>query len=47
MNQFLSPAFNHRTDEYGGSFENRLRFAREVLQSVRAAVGPGFPVGAL
>ena len=41
MNQFLSPAFNHRTDEYGGSFENRLRFAREVLQSVRAAVGPG------
>ena len=44
MNQFLSPAFNHRTDEYGGSFENRLRFAREVLQSVRAAVGPGFPV---
>ncbi len=44
MNQFLSPAFNHRTDEYGGSFENRLRFAREVLQSVRAAVGPGFPI---
>lgn len=44
INQFLSPAFNHRTDEYGGSFENRLRFARRVLQSVRDAVGPGFPI---
>lgn len=44
VNQFLSPAFNHRSDEYGGSFENRLRFAREVLQSVRKAVGPGFPI---
>ena len=44
VNQFLSPAFNHRTDEYGGSFENRLRFAREVLTEVRKAVGPGFPI---
>lgn len=44
INQFLSPAFNHRTDEYGGSFQNRLRFAREVLHSVRAAVGRGFPI---
>ena len=44
INQFLSPAFNHRTDEYGGSFENRIRFAREVLTSVRKAVGPGFPI---
>lgn len=44
VNQFLSPAFNHRTDEYGGNFENRLRFAREVLESVRKAVGPGFPI---
>ena len=44
INQFLSPAFNHRTDEYGGCFENRIRFAREVLQSVRNAVGPGFPI---
>ena len=44
VNQFLSPYFNHRTDEYGGSFENRLRFAREVLLSVRAAVGEGFPI---
>lgn len=44
INQFLSPYFNHRTDEYGGSLENRCRFAVEVLQSVRAAVGPGFPI---
>lgn len=44
INQFLSPLFNHRTDEYGGSFENRVRFAREVAASVRAAVGPAFPI---
>ena len=44
INQFLSPLFNRRTDEYGGSFENRVRFAREVLTAVREAVGPGFPI---
>ena len=44
INQFLSPMFNHRTDEYGGSTENRCRLAIEVLRSVRAAVGPGFPI---
>lgn len=44
INQFLSPYFNHRTDEYGGSLENRVRFAKEVLDCVRQAVGPGFPV---
>lgn len=44
INQFLSPYFNHRTDAYGGSLENRCRFARQVLDSVRAAVGPGFPI---
>ena len=44
INQFLSPYFNHRTDEYGGSFENRIRLAREVLQAVRSGVGPGFPI---
>ncbi len=44
INQFLSPAFNHRTDEYGGDFENRIRLAREILTSVREAVGPGFPI---
>ncbi len=44
INQFLSPYFNHRTDEYGGSLENRCRLAIEILQSVRRAVGPGFPI---
>lgn len=44
MNQFLSPYFNHRTDEYGGSLENRCRFAKEVLTAVRQAVGPRFPI---
>lgn len=44
IHQFLSPYQNHRTDEYGGSLQNRIRFAREVLTSVRNAVGPGFPI---
>lgn len=44
INQFLSPFFNKRTDEYGGSLENRCRFAKEVLTSVRNAVGPRFPI---
>lgn len=43
--EFLSPFFNRRTDEYGGSEEKRLRFALEVIDSVRAAVGPDFTVG--
>ncbi|HAP76319.1 MAG TPA: N-methylproline demethylase [Acidimicrobiaceae bacterium] len=45
FDQFLSPATNHRTDEYGGSFENRLRFPMEVLRSIRARVGDEFIVG--
>lgn len=44
INQFLSPYFNQRTDNYGGSLENRCRFAIEVLKKVREAVGPGFPI---
>jgi NADPH-dependent 2,4-dienoyl-CoA reductase/sulfur reductase-like enzyme len=44
LNQFFSPYFNKRTDEYGGSLENRCRFAIEVLQEVRKAVGPRFPI---
>lgn len=44
INQFLSPYFNHRQDAYGGSLENRCRFAKEVLTSVREAVGPFFPI---
>lgn len=44
INQFLSPMFNHREDEYGGDIDNRCRFAIEVLKSVREAVGPLFPI---
>src|SRR5207342_2677312 len=40
-----SPVTNHRTDHYGGSFENRLRFTVEVVAAVRAAVGRDFVVG--
>lgn len=41
---FLSPFFNARTDEYGGSYENRTRLLREVLTEVRRRVGPAYPV---
>lgn len=44
INQFLSPMFNRRQDAYGGSLENRCRFAVEVLQAIRAEVGAGFPI---
>lgn len=44
ITQFLSPFSNHRTDEYGGSFEKRLKFGTEVYQAVRAAVGDDFPI---
>lgn len=43
--QFLSPVSNERTDEYGGSLQNRMRFGLEVLQAVREATGPDFIVG--
>lgn len=42
--QFLSPAANRRTDEWGGSLENRMRFLRRVSAAVRAQVGPEYPV---
>src|SRR5690606_8270798 len=45
LDGFWSPATNRRTDAYGGSRENRLRFAREVLDAIRAEVGPAFIVG--
>jgi 2,4-dienoyl-CoA reductase-like NADH-dependent reductase (Old Yellow Enzyme family) len=45
VQQFLSPLHNHRTDEYGGSFENRTRLAIELLSAVRAACSPQFVVG--
>jgi 2,4-dienoyl-CoA reductase-like NADH-dependent reductase (Old Yellow Enzyme family) len=44
LSQFLSPFFNKRDDEYGGSVENRARIILEVVQSVREAVGDRFPV---
>lgn len=44
FNQFLSPLFNHRKDEFGGSLENRVRFLTMVLDAVRKAVGPMFPI---
>jgi 2,4-dienoyl-CoA reductase (NADPH2) len=43
--QFLSPRTNRREDAYGGSFDQRLRFPLEVIQAVREALGPEFPVG--
>lgn len=45
IDQFWVPAVNRRTDEYGGSFENRMRFATEVIHAVRAAVGRDFVLG--
>jgi len=42
---FVSPATNHRTDEFGGTAEARLAFPRRIVRSVRAAVGPDFVVG--
>ena len=38
LHQFLSPLSNRRTDEYGGSLENRMRFPLEVLDTIKAAV---------
>ncbi|UCG07932.1 MAG: mycofactocin system FadH/OYE family oxidoreductase 2, partial [Desulfobacterales bacterium] len=45
IRQFLSPATNFREDEYGGSFDNRLRFALEVIDGVRTKVGRDFTLG--
>lgn len=42
--QFLSPFFNHRTDEYGGSAENRMRFPLELFAALRETLGPDFPI---
>ncbi len=44
INQFTSPVTNQRTDEWGGSFENRLRFSLEIVKAIRANVGPDYPV---
>jgi 2,4-dienoyl-CoA reductase-like NADH-dependent reductase (Old Yellow Enzyme family) len=45
LSQFLSPLFNHRTDNYGGSIENRCRIILEIIEAVRNAVGDLFPIG--
>ncbi|OCC23426.1 NADH:flavin oxidoreductase [Croceicoccus estronivorus] len=44
VSSFLNPLINRRTDEYGGSVENRTRFLCDVIKGVRAAVGPDFPI---
>ena len=44
LHQFISPVTNHRTDQWGGSIENRMRFPLLVVEKVRAAVGKNFPI---
>jgi 2,4-dienoyl-CoA reductase-like NADH-dependent reductase (Old Yellow Enzyme family) len=44
LHQFYSPLMNHRTDEYGGSFENRIRFLLEVVRAVRKVIPEGTPL---
>lgn len=45
IGQFLSPNANIRTDEYGGPFENRIRFLLEIFRDIRAKIGDDFPLG--
>ncbi|MCL5959173.1 MAG: FAD-dependent oxidoreductase [Chloroflexi bacterium] len=45
LRQFLSPYYNQRTDQWGGSVENRTRFVRETIKAVRAAVGDDYTFG--
>ncbi len=44
LDQFTISNMNYRTDQYGGSFENRFRFPVEIVQAIKAACGPDFPV---
>lgn len=44
LQQFLSPYTNHRTDEYGGSFENRMRIVTEIIDGVREKCGEDYPI---
>ena len=44
LDQFQSSEWNHRTDEYGGSLENRMRFTAETIDAVRKACGPQFAI---
>ena len=45
INQFLTPYFNRRTDQYGGSFENRIRFLLEIIRDIGRRIGDEVPVG--
>ena len=45
LHQFMSPLSNHRTDEYGGSFANRIRFTLDVFQAIQAVVPKDYPLG--
>ncbi|MBW2193426.1 MAG: NADH:flavin oxidoreductase, partial [Deltaproteobacteria bacterium] len=45
INQFMAPNSNHRKDEYGESFENRIRFLLELFRDIKQKVGADFPVG--
>ena len=44
IDQFMSPIWNKREDEYGGTYEKRARFPREIIRSIRNVVGPGMPI---
>lgn len=44
IDQFAIALFNQRTDEYGGSLENRLRFAKEIVKEIKSRCGEDFPV---
>lgn len=44
FSQFLSPLRNKRTDEYGGSFDNRVRFVKEIIEQMRQRLGPDYPL---
>ena len=45
LRTFVSPFFNRRTDEYGGSFENRMKYPLEIIEGIREAVGEDYPIG--
>ena len=44
LDQFISECWNHRTDEYGGSVENRARICVEIIEAIRKSVGEGYPI---
>lgn len=45
VNTFLTPFYNRRTDEYGGSFDNRIRFLLEIIRAIRDRIGQSVPLG--